>query len=339
MNRIKTISVAATLLLVPAGCDSIFLPEPAADPEAVFENLWTTFDQEFANFADRGVDWNAMYARHRPRVGPTTTDAELFQVLSDLMLPLNDSHVSLTAPNQQTFLSNEHDRARTGSEVFRIDLIRDRYLEPGFGAGHHDAYVYGRIRGQAIGYFYVRAIDAEFQKLERLLDEHPELGGYIIDLRQNRGGNHTFAFTSLGRFTDQTRYVFRSRTKNGPGPNDYTPWHEWHLRPTGRHVDKPIVVLTDRRTPSAAERAVMALRTLPRVTVMGDTTNGSISTKIARELSNGWYYSLTPQQVEMFDGRSYEGRGLAPDLVVRNDVAEIRAGVDRLMEAAIEWLR
>jgi carboxyl-terminal processing protease len=98
-------------------------------------------------------------------------------------------------------------------------------------------------------------------------------------------------------------------------------------------------VLTDRRTPSAAERAVMALRTLPQVTVMGDTTNGSLSTKIPRELANGWYYSLTPQQVEMFDGRSYEGRGLAPDVVVRNDPLEVRAGSDRLLEAAIERLR
>jgi carboxyl-terminal processing protease len=338
MNRLRRISVAATVLLV-AGCDGIFVPEPAPDPEAVFENLWTTFDREFANFADRGVDWNALYVEHRPRITRTTTDAELFHVLTDLLRPLNDSHVSLSAPDQQVFLSNEHDRARTGSDVFRIDLIRDRYLEPGFSAGQHDAYVYGRIRGQTIGYFYVRAIDAEFQKLERLLDEHPELGGYILDLRQNRGGNHTFAFASLGRFTDQTRSAFRSRTKNGPGPNDYSPWHEWHLRPAGRHVDKPIVVLTDRRTPSAAERAVMALRTLPRVTVMGDTTNGSISTKIARELSNGWYYSLTPQQVKMFDGRSYEGRGMAPDIVVRNEIVEIRDGVDRLLEAAIERLR
>jgi carboxyl-terminal processing protease len=338
MNRLKTISLVATLLLI-GGCDGIFVPEPAADPEAVFDNLWTTFSREFANFTDRGVDWDALYGEHRPRVTRTTTDAELFQVLSDLLRPLNDSHVSLTAPNQQIFLANEHDRARTGSDVFQIGLIRDRYLEPGFSAGTHDAYVYGRIRGQAIGYFYVRAIDAEFAKLERLLDEHADVRGYIIDLRQNRGGNHTFAFASLGRFTDQTRHVFRSRTKNGPGPNDYTPWHEWHLRPAGRHVDKPIVVLTDRRTPSAAERAVMALRTLPRVTVMGDTTNGSISTKIARELSNGWYYSLTPQQVEMFDGRSYEGRGLAPDIFARNGISEILAGVDRLLDTAIERLR
>jgi carboxyl-terminal processing protease len=174
MNRIKTISLAATLLFV-AGCDGIFVPEPATDPEAVFENLWTTFSQEFANFSDRGVDWDALYVEHRPRITRTTTDAELFQVLSDLLRPLNDSHVGITAPNQQVFLANEHDRARTGSDVFQIGLIRDRYLEPGFRVGQHDAYVYGRIHGQAIGYFYVRMIDAD-TTMAPSLKAQPKIG-------------------------------------------------------------------------------------------------------------------------------------------------------------------
>jgi carboxyl-terminal processing protease len=330
--------LAATVLLA-AACDGVFVPEPSSDPEAVFENLWTTFDREFANFAERGIDWSALYAEHRPRVTRTTTDAELFQVLSDLLRPLDDSHVSLSGPNQPVFLANRHDRERTGRDRFDIGVVRSRYLEPDHRAGRSDFYVYGRLRGQQIGYFYVRNVDAEFANFARLLDEYPGMAGYIVDLRQNGGGNHTYAFASLGRLTDRTRYVFRSRTRSGPGPSDYTPWHEWHLRPSGSHVDRPVVVLTDRRTPSAAERTVMALRTLPNVAVMGDTTNGSISTKIARELANGWYYSLTPQQVEMFDGRSYEGRGLAPDVVLRNEAAEVRAGVDRLLEAAIDRLR
>jgi carboxyl-terminal processing protease len=336
--RIFHIQVVS-LMILSTGCDGIFVPEPTKDPEAVFEDLWTAFARDFANFADRGVDWDALYAEHRPRVTRATRDAELFRALSDLLLPLNDSHVSLTAPDQQVFLSNEHDRALTGRDRFDIGVVRARYLEPDHRTGGHEAYVYGKLRDAPIGYFYAREIGTGFANLHRLFDEHPDLAGYVIDLRQNAGGNHTHAFAALGRLTDRPRYVFRSRTKNGPGANDYTPWHEWHLRPVGRHVDRPVVVLTDRRTPSAAERAVMALRTLPRVTVMGDTTNGSISTKIARELANGWYYSLTPQQVEMFDGRSYEGRGLAPDAVIRNDPEEVRSGRDRLLEAAIARLR
>jgi hypothetical protein len=90
---------------------------------------------------------------------------------------------------------------------------------------------------------------------------------------------------------------------------------------------------------SAAERAVMAFKTLPNATVVGDTTNGSTSTKIPRELANGWHYALTPQLVQMFDGLSYEERGIAPDLVVKNDLGEMRAGIDRVLQTAIDLLR
>jgi carboxyl-terminal processing protease len=327
----------ATLALL-TGCNSVFVPEPLGDPEAVFENLWTTFEREYANFEARGVDWKALYAQHRPLVSPATTDKELFQRLSQLLRPLDDGHVSLSAPGEPTFLSNRHDRERTGRDAFDPALVRDRYLEPDFHTNRSETILYGLIRGSRVGYFHVRNIDREFANLGRMLDAYPELTGLIVDLRQNGGGNHTFAFSNMGRLTNETRYVFRSRTKNGPGPEDYTPWHEWHLRPSGPFVPLPVVVLTDRRTPSAAERTVMAFRSLPGVIVLGDTTNGSISTKIPRELANGWYYSLSPQQVEMFDGQSYEGRGLPPDEVVRNELADLAAGIDRLLLTAVARL-
>jgi carboxyl-terminal processing protease len=325
-------------LFLTAGCENAFVPQPAGDPEAVFENLWRTFDAEYAGFHDRGVDWQALYVQHRPLVTGSTTDSELFQVLSSLLAHLDDGHVSLTAPNHPVFLSNRIQRERVDRELFDLGVVRDRYLEERHVV-NGGAYVYGKVRGEPIAYIHFGQIDGSFAMLPRMLDEYPDMAGYVVDLRRNGGGNHTFAFSNMGRLTDRERHVFRSRTKNGPGANDFTPWHSWSLRPVGRYVDRPIVVLTDRYTPSAAERAVMAFRTLPNAIIVGDTTNGSISTKIPRELANGWYYSLTPQQVEMFDGRSYEGRGIPPDVVVRNDREEMRAGVDRVLQSAIELLR
>jgi carboxyl-terminal processing protease len=95
-------------------------------------------------------------------------------------------------------------------------------------------------------------------------------------------------------------------------------------------------VLTDRYTISAGERSVMAFKTLPNVTLMGDTTNGAHGTMIGRELANGWFYSLVPQKVELFDGKSYEGIGLAPDIPVKNQLSEIESGTDKILQTAIE---
>ncbi len=83
----------------------------------------------------------------------------------------------------------------------------------------------------------------------------------------------------------------------------------------------------------------MAFKTLPYVTVLGDTTNGAHGTMIGRELANGWFYSLVPQEVELSDGKSYEGIGLAPDIYIQNTPAEILAGSDKVLELAIDKLK
>lgn len=94
-------------------------------------------------------------------------------------------------------------------------------------------------------------------------------------------------------------------------------------------------MLTDRYTTSAGERAVMAFKTLPNLTHMGDTNSGAIATKIGKELANGWYYSLVTQKTEFRDGISYEGPGLPPDIFVKNTAGEMAAGQDRTLEEAL----
>lgn len=42
---------------------------------------------------------------------------------------------------------------------------------------------------------------------------------------------------------------------------------------------------------------VIAAKTLPNATIIGDTTNGTFGTKISRELSNGWFYSCSIQKL------------------------------------------
>jgi hypothetical protein len=58
---------------------------------------------------DLGLDYHYLLGR-RLGVGASYRFAFL---RDEQPRPLNDSHVSLSAPNQQVFLSNEHDRART----------------------------------------------------------------------------------------------------------------------------------------------------------------------------------------------------------------------------------
>jgi C-terminal processing protease CtpA/Prc len=69
---------------------------------------------------------------------------------------------------------------------------------------------------------------------------------------------------------------------------------------------------------------------------MGDTTSGAHATMVAGELANGWRYTLPIQETRLYDGNSYEGIGLAPQIVLNNTEAGLNNGVDALLEAAMQ---
>lgn len=338
MRRLEKILSLAIISISIYSCENVFVEQPANNPEAVFENLWSTFNEEYAPFEERNVDWRVQYNSFRPKVTSETKDDELFSIMSQMIKTLDDGHVTLTAPGRDIFISNKIRNELTDTELFSIPIVKT-YLESGFKVGVDNTYIYGRIKNENVAYIYFAEVGENFFKLNDFLNEYASVNGYIIDMRHNEGGDFTYCFSEIGRLTNKSRYVFRSKTKNGKGPDDFTEWFEWSIHPNGEFVDKPIIVLTDRFTISAGERSVMAFKTLPNATIMGDTTNGAHGTMIGRELANGWFYSLVPQKVELFDGKSYEGIGLAPDIFSKNSMSEINDGVDMTLQKAIEKLK
>lgn len=338
MRLFKKIIPIVLLSLPIVACEKMFNEQPGNNAEAIFENLWTTFNEEYAPFEERKVNWQAEYNTYRSLVTSTTTDAELYEIITGMLGKLDDGHVSLTTPGREVFFSNKIINNRIDDGLFSLPVVRS-YLAPGYKEGKENSFIYGKIKNENVAYIYFDYVGDNFLELNKFLGEYNEVNGYIIDMRHNQGGDFTFCFNEIGRLTDQSRFVFRSKTKNGKGPNDYTEWFEWNIHPKGEHINKEILVLTDRYTISAGERAVMAFQTLPNVTLMGDTTSGAHGTMIGRELANGWFYSLVPQKVELSDGKSYEGIGLAPDLYSKNTLSEVASGIDKTLQTAIDKLK
>lgn len=336
--KIKFRLIGFLLVLFLLSCEKMFKEMPKNNPEAIFENLWTTFNEEYAPFEERNVNWDIIYNLYRPLVKSNTTDDQLFQLLTDVLKVFDDGHISLTAPRKQVFYSNRIRREKIDDELFNKQIIKT-YLESDLKTGKDDSYIYGKIRNQNVAYIFFDYVGDNWFVLNDFLNIYNNVKGYIIDLRHNQGGDFTYCFSEIGRLTNQSRYVFRSKTKNGKGKNDYTEWKEWYIHPKGDFVNKPIILLIDRYTISAGERSVMAFKTLPNVTMVGDTTNGAHGTMIGRELANGWYYSLVPQKVEMYDGKSYEGIGIAPDIYIKSQIKEIEQGTDKTLEFAIDQLK
>lgn len=102
---------------------------------------------------------------------------------------------------------------------------------------------------------------------------------------------------------------------------------------------KPVVLLTDALTISAAEIFTLNMKAFEQVTHIGDTTSGAHSdVGPARFLPNGWTYEYSTMKYLMPDGKSLEGIGIAPDIYVQNSRMDIVNRRDKVLEFAIDFL-
>jgi C-terminal processing protease CtpA/Prc len=85
---------------------------------------------------------------------------------------------------------------------------------------------------------------------------------------------------------------------------------------------------------------VLALRQVPSVVIVGDTTGGSSGRPLTRELSNGWTYELSTWIEYTTEQRTIEDAGIAPAVLIARSVATIAtanrrdAVLDRVMTLA-----
>ncbi|SEP75196.1 S41 family peptidase [Neolewinella agarilytica] len=339
MNRLLLPSLFL-LLLFFTGCQRLILGEDEAnDPENNFEIFWKDFDRHYGLFTVRGWDWDSIYAEFRPQVTAQTTDEELFEVYRQMVEYLDDSHTFVYWPGRDFFSGNSEDDERTEAE-FSLPLILDQHLEV-IDSSSEEGYVYGQLRGRNVGYLYLAGIEMEDLSFgDKLLTDLGQNDALIIDLRNNSGGDDGVGAALAGRFADRTELIYTVQERNGPEHDDFAGKTEYYLRPQGTvQYDKPVIVLTDNITVSAAEVMLIYLNALPQVTQIGTATSGDFSdTGMRRFLPNGMQYQYSIMKFLLPDGTSLDGVGHVPDIEIRNSAADIDAGNDLVLERAFRFL-
>ena len=131
--------------------------------------------------------------------------------------------------------------------------------------------------------------------------------GVILDLRGDPGGLLDEAVETASVFLDGGPVVTYARRDGPPQQLDAVG--------SGDTVT-PLVVLVDGGTASAAEVVAGALQDRGRAVVVGSRTFGKGSVQEPRTLSDGSALELTVARYTTPTGRSLEGVGLEPDIVV-----------------------
>jgi carboxyl-terminal processing protease len=328
------------LLLISSGCtESLVAPKIDSSPPAVFQELWNEFNVRYATFPERHVNWDSLLALYSPHVTTNIPDSILLFFCDSLLSPLRDAHVSITDPGLRQY-TYEHDDS---TYQFNFDDVSLFYLGETANESS-DGYIRYGIIHDSIGYmnvitFEVNDLDQWGNEIDSALSYLQDTKYLIMDVRANEGGKASAGETLEARFMPQgtivnytqTRYdgIYTDLSSPSPTIEVYAHTPLW---------EKPITVLTDRLTTSCGEWFTIAMRSLSNVTVIGDTTQGAFSSRLDRELSNGWQYSMSFEKISDVNHVCHEGIGLIPDIEIYVKENQRVDSPDTVLDRAIEFL-
>jgi len=175
--------------------------------------------------------------------------------------------------------------------------------------------VAGRVEGGNIGYLRVAGFDGTTQKAlaDTVQDLRQRTGnkviGFILDLRNNPGGNFDAAVAAADALIDKGDIVVVKGRK---------PAATKRISATPGDLAKglPIVVLINGGTAREAELVVGALQDNRRAVTLGTKSFGESSIESLLPLGNGGAIRLTTARFTTPNGREIQGKGLEPDLGV-----------------------
>jgi len=332
-------------------------------PELNFEVLWNTFEDNYAFFKLRNVDWHTAYKTYRSLVTSTTSDDSLYSVFSKMLSPFQDNHINVIIPGIKQFKSI---RPSQFVKEFPTDSLRNKfwqmvdysllikhfaplqYTGPKFNGTPLFAY----STSNGIGYLRFNRCfvegDAESvpdaiaagKILDAVFVSFKNVNSLIVDVRDNMGGNDEFSYEVAGRFTNgKITGMYKKTRIRGSGHEDFGKPETRYIEPKGTNrFTKPVVVLTNDKTVSAGDVFAMIMRELPNVKNIGSNTRGIYSDMYGFTLPNGWLISLSNQRYYNNEMVCYEGTGTPVDINLLNTRNDLQKMEDPVLEAALKEL-
>ena len=283
------------------------------------------------------LDWPSFRDAVIAETRGALTSADAYLAIRFALATLGDGHSYFMTPEQMTALANRPaGNARTGRAPIapRGEIVADSiaYLSlPGFVGGTHTDQV---------------AFAETFQQLIHELDSTGACG-WILDLRNNRGGNLWPMLAGLGPLLGDGE-MGGSLAPNGArrsvwyengkaGLDDFV-----QLRVRGepyrlRRAAPPVAVLLNSSTASASEILAIAFAARPATRSFGTPTSGATTVTRIFPLSDGAALVLAVASTTDRRGSVYTGP-LAPDVLVAESELTLALADQPAVRAAVAWL-
>ena len=186
-----------------------------------------------------------------------------------------------------------------------------------------------------LGYIRLKSFnensDKQFLEAIKNFEKRKKIKGYVLDLRNNPGGLLTQAINITDFFLDDGEIV---STKG----RNIAETRKFFARKGDEVKGKPIIVLINNGSASAAEIFAGALKDHKRAIILGESSYGKGSVQSIIPLKNGGGIRLTISKYYLPSGKSISEVGVTPDILVEendNDFT-IRSEKDNQLNYAIK---
>ena len=186
-----------------------------------------------------------------------------------------------------------------------------------------------------LGYIRLKSFnensDKQFLKIVKQYEKNPKVKGYILDLRNNPGGLLTQAINITDFFLDDGEIVSTKGRK-------ISETRKFFARKGDEIKGKPIIVLINNGSASAAEIFAGALKDHKRAIILGENSYGKGSVQSIIPLGNGGGMRLTISKYYLPSGDSISEVGVTPDIVVEEvgDNFKINSDTDNQLDYALK---
>lgn len=336
MKTLHKLALMFLIALAGAACNEV--EEYSNNPRGNFEALWNIIDQHYCFLDDKGTDWDEVHKLYAEKVSDDMSSRQLFDLLGEMLSELKDGHVNLSSPFGTSYY---REWWSSYPQNYDARLIQERYFN--FNYQSIGAIDYGFLP-QNIGYVHYSTFASNLGSgnIDLILSYFSSAQGLIFDVRDNGGGNLTNVEQLVNRFIEQRILAGYIVHKTGPGHNDFDKPFAFYIDPVGGgHLAwrKPVVILTNRSTFSAANNFVSIMKSLPNVTVVGATTGGGSGMPFNSELPNGWNIRFSACSILDPEGSTTE-HGVSPSEGCSVDMSQnyVLEGRDTILDFAIGLL-
>jgi len=344
-----------------------------------FQLFWHAFQTHYPFFELRNKDWQKEYDQHVGLVNSNTSVDELAEVFTSMLNNISDGHIGIYLDDDYIDINTGwmedgvFERLKTQFEQQKYEnngianfwnyywhrieiqnnIVTEKYvdIELSIELAKESSIAWGKLTpaGQEnIGYLKVGSFSTDSQHdydfyintIDSIMASLQETDALIIDLRLNSGGNEVIGFHLANYFADKKRHAFSKQVQDINGLSEGVPFF---IEPHNNKplYDKPVRILIDAGSASAAETFSIVMRTLSQVQIIGERSAGDIASQLSKRLPfSGMVLGIPNTIYTTFDNKVFENVGVPVDHLVLDFTAEdLLLEKDSVLDTALNSLK